>query len=415
MARQADVVQELTRKNMSAAEQYASRKQELATLSGNFEAAIAEGNYQKAEEIARKQESLAQQVAEAAKNAGVDEPQANTESLDLVKQAHERINEAMTAQKKVADDNAASQLSHVKNLTTSMDTLATTLQGLQDKQIDLKLNVNQADLDKEFADIEAKLKERDFTVALKFAQEKGIPEGGLDFAKTAQEAKVDPKVVLFNPDITKVNEAIEELKKPTESVHTVVQKTEQQVAVTVDENGLIAFNDAAQAKITPKTLIINPLSTDVDNKIAELKKPTESTHTIHVKQEGSSPSGYAGGGLIRGAGTETSDSILARLSHNEYVMPAYATRHYGAGFFDQLRRLELPRFANGGLVGGANGNTSTTQNSISTIVNNLAAQTAQSMTPVTINVGGQSIKMNTDNVDAVSQLINALSGNTRGG
>jgi len=415
LARQADVVQELTRKNMSAAEQYASRKQELATLSGNFESAIAEGNYQKAEEIARKQESLAQQVAEAAKNAGVDEPRANTESLDLVKQAHERINQAMSAQKQVADDNAQSQLAHVKNLTTSMDTLAQTLQGLQDKQIDLKLNVNQADLDQEFAAIETRLKERDFTVALKFAQEKGIPEGGLDVAKTVQEAKVDPKVVLFNPDITKVNEAIEELKKPSESVHTVVQKTEQQVAVTVDENGLIAFNDAAQAKITPKTLIINPLSTDVDNKIAELKKPTESTHTIHVKQDGSTPSGYAGGGLIQGPGTETSDSILARLSRNEYVIPAYATHHYGSGFFDQLRRLQIPKFANGGLVGGANVNTSTTQNSISTIVNNLAAQTAQSMTPVTINVTGKPIKFDTDNAGAVEQLVRELTGRTRGG
>jgi len=415
LARQADVVQELTRKNMSAAEQYASRKQELATLSGNFESAIAEGNYQKAEEIARKQESLAQQVAEAAKNAGVDEPQANTESLDLVKQAHERINQAMSAQKQVADDNAQSQLAHVKNLTTSMDTLAQTLQGLQDKQIDLKLNVNQAGLDQEFAAIETRLKERDFTVALKFAQEKGIPEGGLDVAKTVQEAKVDPKVVLFNPDITKVNEAIEELKKPSESVHTVVQKTEQQVAVTVDENGLIAFNDAAQAKITPKTLIINPLSTDVDNKIAELKKPTESTHTIHVKQDGSTPSGYAGGGLIQGPGTETSDSILARLSRNEYVIPAYATHHYGSGFFDQLRRLQIPKFANGGLVGGANVNTSTTQNSISTIVNNLAAQTAQSMTPVTINVTGKPIKFDTDNAGAVEQLVRELTGRTRGG
>jgi hypothetical protein len=415
LSRQADVVQELTRKNMSAAEQYASRKQELATLSGNFESAIAEGNYQKAEEIARKQESLAQQVAEAAKNAGVDEPQANTESLDLVKQAHERINQAMSAQKQVADDNAQSQLAHVKNLTTSMDTLAQTLQGLQDKQIDLKLNVNQADLDQEFAAIETRLKERDFTVALKFAQEKGIPEGGLDVAKTVQEAKVDPKVVLFNPDITKVNEAIEELKKPSESVHTVVQKTEQQVAVTVDENGLIAFNDAAQAKITPKTLIINPLSTDVDNKIAELKKPTESTHTIHVKQDGSTPSGYAGGGLIQGPGTETSDSILARLSRNEYVIPAYATHHYGSGFFDQLRRLQIPKFANGGLVGGANVNTNTTQNSINTIVNNLAAQTAQSMTPVTINVPGKPIKFDTDNAGAVEQLVRELTGRTRGG
>jgi len=220
--------------------------------------------------------------------------------------------------------------------------------------------------------------------------------------------------VLFNPDITKVNEAIEELKKPSESVHTVVQKTEQQVAVTVDENGLIAFNDAAQAKITPKTLIINPLSTDVDNKIAELKKPTESTHTIHVKQDGSTPSGYAGGGLIQGPGTETSDSILARLSRNEYVIPAYATHHYGAGFFDQLRRLQIPKFANGGLVGGSSINTSSVQNSVNTIVNNLSAQSAtKPMQPVTLVINNQPVKgLHTDNL---ADILSQLSASTRGG
>ncbi|RCX31701.1 tape measure protein [Thioalbus denitrificans] len=60
--------------------------------------------------------------------------------------------------------------------------------------------------------------------------------------------------------------------------------------------------------------------------------------------------GRARGGLITGPGTETSDSILARLSRNEWVIQAKAVRHYGSDFMRRLNSLQLPRFATGGPV-----------------------------------------------------------------
>lgn len=68
--------------------------------------------------------------------------------------------------------------------------------------------------------------------------------------------------------------------------------------------------------------------------------------------------GMATGGLVRGEGTGTSDSIPARLSNGEYVMKATTVRKYGSDFFDSLnygsprRSARLPRFAfaEGGLV-----------------------------------------------------------------
>lgn len=73
--------------------------------------------------------------------------------------------------------------------------------------------------------------------------------------------------------------------------------------------------------------------------------------------------GFASGGPISGPGTETSDSILARLSHGEYVIRAAAVRKFGVGIFDMLNGLKmptlirptiagLPGFATGGFVGG---------------------------------------------------------------
>ena len=64
-------------------------------------------------------------------------------------------------------------------------------------------------------------------------------------------------------------------------------------------------------------------------------------------ETGAAP-GFASGGMhIRGPGTETSDSIPAWLSHNEFVQPAAAVRHYGVAFMEAIRNR---RFADGGHV-----------------------------------------------------------------
>ena len=66
----------------------------------------------------------------------------------------------------------------------------------------------------------------------------------------------------------------------------------------------------------------------------------------------------AGGGRVSGSGTETSDSIPAMLSHNEFVQPAAAVRHYGTSFMEAVRTRRLPRFAAGGLAFAAGGSAS---------------------------------------------------------
>lgn len=62
--------------------------------------------------------------------------------------------------------------------------------------------------------------------------------------------------------------------------------------------------------------------------------------------------GYAGGGVVRGPGGPTSDSVLARLSAGEFVVQARAVRQYGLALMEALNqgRLQLPGFADGGMV-----------------------------------------------------------------
>jgi len=70
--------------------------------------------------------------------------------------------------------------------------------------------------------------------------------------------------------------------------------------------------------------------------------------------------GNAAGGMIRGPGSGTSDSILARLSNGEFVMRARAVEHWGPRFMAALNNMQnpfgyrsgglVPRFAAGGMV-----------------------------------------------------------------
>jgi TP901 family phage tail tape measure protein len=67
---------------------------------------------------------------------------------------------------------------------------------------------------------------------------------------------------------------------------------------------------------------------------------------------------FATGGMygqFRGPGSGTSDSILARVSDGEYINTAAAVRYYGTELFDDLNRMRVPRFAQGGPVSGSSG------------------------------------------------------------
>lgn len=53
--------------------------------------------------------------------------------------------------------------------------------------------------------------------------------------------------------------------------------------------------------------------------------------------------GYKSGGLIKGRGSKTSDSIMARVSRGEFLNNAAAVSHYGPGLFSALNNREIPK------------------------------------------------------------------------
>lgn len=112
------------------------------------------------------------------------------------------------------------------------------------------------------------------------------------------------------------------------------------IGVTVDEAGMDAARSAIEA-------LVSKLSR------TEVVLPVRLAMPAGMPASAETPPGFAAGGRIRGPGTGTSDSILARLSNGEFVVRAAAVRHYGPELLERLNQMRLQRFATGGQVGRA--------------------------------------------------------------
>jgi hypothetical protein len=118
--------------------------------------------------------------------------------------------------------------------------------------------------------------------------------------------------------------------------------------------------------------------------------------------------GFARGGYVRGPGTGTSDSIVARLSNGEFVHRLRAVKKYGLDFMNALNIGAVPEDAVRALMGG--------------MTHGMAAAVAPGRTrfatgglvdvgtsagggrPFTLQIGGESISGLTANDDAIDRL-----------
>lgn len=116
----------------------------------------------------------------------------------------------------------------------------------------------------------------------------------------------------------------------------------------------------AQRKAFQKQLVSTLASAAISYGVGKLTPP--SPNTMEGMRRAGAPnslavrSGLAYGGMLRryAAGGPT-DDIPALLMGGEYVMSRQSTRKYGKQFFDAMNQGRAPRFAEGGMVGGANG------------------------------------------------------------
>jgi hypothetical protein len=113
-----------------------------------------------------------------------------------------------------------------------------------------------------------------------------------------------------------------------------------------------AANIAISADISQAEGAVAALQKKLDELPAS-KTVTVTMQTIAAEINSAGMGGFARGGLLRGPGTATSDSIMARLSDGEFVVRAAAVNHYGSGLLSRINSMQIPRFADGGMVGGS--------------------------------------------------------------
>jgi len=153
-------------------------------------------------------------------------------------------------------------------------------------------------------------------------------------AKDIEDTEADRKLLVIGLNIAALQEQADKLKSIT-------------VTPVMDDAAAAALTAALQALATslgntltiPVKLVPGGFSGDMA--------------ALGLTQGDVSFPGYSGGGRVRGPGSGTSDSIMARLSNGEFVLRAAAVRAYGPALLEKMNGLRIPKFADGGLVGAA--------------------------------------------------------------
>src|SRR6185312_424465 len=123
---------------------------------------------------------------------------------------------------------------------------------------------------------------------------------------------------------------------------------------------------AVDAYATSLGLVPKNLYTDVTVNMAQAQAAFNQYQNDLASITGDTSHAYthkAGGGLVRGAGTSTSDSIPAMLSDDEFVVKAAAVQQYGVPFLDSLNSgtapaaaaMSAPAYSGGSAYGGFTG------------------------------------------------------------
>jgi hypothetical protein len=266
--------------------------------------------------------------------------------------------DAMTKQQEQSYYQMAEALGTVK---ASLDTL--------DATYTVDFNINDEDVKKTAENIEKE------TVTVDVEADSEGLQKDIDSAKN--NIGDTPVVVGVDADTSAADAQIATIKQPTDSQHTVKPNANAAIAT-----------------------------------INDLKRPTSSTHTIYVREViqraggGLVPQKLATGGRFTGSGRvpgydpTDSDKVNALLTGGEFVIKRKAVDAIGSKVLHDINNLrvpKLPRYAEGGLVGGSSSGSSSA---------------SPAMTPINLNIGGQSfgVMSDADVAEALQRFINSQGG-----
>jgi len=178
--------------------------------------------------------------------------------------------------------------------------------------------------------------------------------------KVISENQGKQVVIKVNPEWKAAQAKIEAAKKGEER---------KPIKVKVDANTAPAKTKIAQIeKPTASTHTVKANASQAESVINRLKQPTSSVHTVYVRTVETHATGglvgeyaqrFASGGRVPGYDPNDRDTVFARLTAGEYVIPRRSVDYYGLGLLERLRKMQLPRFAEGGAVSGVGSSSAT--------------------------------------------------------
>lgn len=321
---------------------------------------------------------------------------------------------AATAQKNQYASNLKDQTDYVAASKANSDKL------LKDATAAVKANQS---LQKKAQGELKKLQDEKLAIEAKYAESKAGGGGAVDPTyANAQQLKMNARNALQAGDVAGAKSAADQALKVLEALEAAGGNTYglrgfkdelmgiEQAAADIEINQkaaevtVLAAQIAdleAKAKAVNDSLKLTPVLDEgaaaaLTKQMQDLAAALGQTLTIPVQMVAVAPvgltantvpgdpdfPGFAGGGRIRGKGTGTSDSILARLSNGEFVMRAAAVRAYGPALLEKMNGLRLPKFADGGLIGAA--------------MSAPVGQAGRDLGRVDLNIGGETISLLAD-------------------
>lgn len=305
-----DKIRSLQQSAMGEYAAYQDKLRQVDELNAKARQAILQGQSEQAVEYAKKAQEVASGIASGVKENGkeiVTQANATAVAINKITESENIAQLALDARKNAHQQVAVAAQQEAQSVEKSMAGISMQLQTVN-AQFREGLNLTiKTNVEKVIADIqtlEAAIQEREMLL---------VVQSNID---DLQDQVADMKIALekgtssaheIKDNAAKVQKAIDRLKLPTSSIHTIFEKRVPMKA----NGGLIqAFARGGQA----------------------VRRAT---------------------GRITGSGTGTSDSILARLSNGEFVIKAAMVRKWGAGFFNALNNgfmPPMPKYATGGPV-----------------------------------------------------------------
>lgn len=158
---------------------------------------------------------------------------------------------------------------------------------------------------------------------------------GIEGVDLAQQAEMVGAA--WDVSIAAQEQQKEESKKAAAEMLAAYEKVSTSVKELADSLGKLTGEQTTK-------VLVDIDQTSLESAIQKVMTAFEALDIkVKVSAQTTVDGSYATGGMIDGPGTETSDSIIAAVSKNEFITMAQAVRHYGSDLFYALNSMRIPR------------------------------------------------------------------------